>query len=670
MDKQGSTLLGMRQLGMQSRYEVSGVADAFAPFPYPPSVALFTMSSFKYMPMDAPFYEFRLLHINLGGNDDSQPLACFIEHFRRDQCPQYIALSYTWGDPTFKKVILLNGCLVSITGNLEAALRDLQQEDETEYVWADAICINQSDQEEKTVQVKCMTDIYRNATKVVGWLGHFANNAKDAIDILSLIGGECSRRGGPEMMKKHGLALRRGDTIQASAAWSEVNRVFSEVEVVLAETEFPLAAFVDLTNRPYWTRLWILQEISIPIELHFACGRAQFPFTSISGLFVFYWLWNRKRLAKIEETQHATETDLFMLQHRPGMGFTSMLGSRNKFQENSSKEHETLLQLCIRANVQADPAIPLQTSEPRDRIFALLGVAKDAIELGLRPDYEKPIEDVYTQAAGAWLTHGCIEILTFCQFPKLGVDLPSWVPDWRGPVRRPCGEYKEISKFAAAGDSVQLGQLDGLDHTIIRIQGIRVDTIQSIGHLWNPEVKIDSSGNYIFDYDAAATLFSEVRAFVQESHNLGFWPRCTDFQREEAIWRIPIADQEQDTSIGRNRRATALSRQGFNDVTRGIEFEAEEREKWSEGKSSYINMMGYLHNRRPFLSKKGYVGLGPGGLREGDLIYVLLGAYVPFILRASQDSVDHELIGEAYVHGIMDGELMQQDLAIETILLR
>ncbi|OCL13179.1 hypothetical protein AOQ84DRAFT_261660, partial [Glonium stellatum] len=68
-------------------------------------------------------------------------------------------------------------------------------------------------------------------------------------------------------------------------------------------------------------------------------------------------------------------------------------------------------------------------------------------------------------------------------------------------------------------------------------------------------------------------------------------------------------------------------------------------------------------SRVMILSKDGYVCLAPSGVRVDDIIVVLLGASVPFILRRIIGNLEHEeyeLIGEAYVHGIMDGEILEE----------
>ena len=54
-----------------------------------------------------------------------------------------------------------------------------------------------------------------------------------------------------------------------------------------------------------------------------------------------------------------------------------------------------------------------------------------------------------------------------------------------------------------------------------------------------------------------------------------------------------------------------------------------------------------------FTTSCGHIGLGPAAIKVGDHISVLAGSQVPFMLRSSGDQF--KVVGEAYVHGIMDG---------------
>lgn len=88
-----------------------------------------------------------------------------------DSKPPYEALSYTWGDEESACWILLDGLPFHIRPNLRHALRRLRQPRHTRVIWVDAICIDQTGTDEKSVQVLMMGRIYAGARRVVAWLG-------------------------------------------------------------------------------------------------------------------------------------------------------------------------------------------------------------------------------------------------------------------------------------------------------------------------------------------------------------------------------------------------------------------------------------------------------------------------------------------------------------------
>jgi hypothetical protein len=83
----------------------------------------------------------------------------------------------------------------------------------------------------------------------------------------------------------------------------------------------------------------------------------------------------------------------------------------------------------------------------------------------------------------------------------------------------------------------------------------------------------------------------------------------------------------------------------------------------------YVIAIEYLHNRRPFISKEGHVGLVPAHSQPGDFIRILYGAIVHLVLRRAINGT-LELVGEAYVYGIMDGEFLEGSPREEIFHLR
>ena len=111
-----------------------------------------------YTPLKHMEAEIRLLKICPGLEEE--PLTCFLEPVLLTDNIRYTALSYCWGNANDRADITVNGRHVSFTRSLESALRRMRNADQNTIVWADALCINQQDVTEKSVQVGLMGDIY------------------------------------------------------------------------------------------------------------------------------------------------------------------------------------------------------------------------------------------------------------------------------------------------------------------------------------------------------------------------------------------------------------------------------------------------------------------------------------------------------------------------------
>ncbi|KAH8896937.1 HET-domain-containing protein, partial [Thozetella sp. PMI_491] len=114
--------------------------------------------------------EVRLIDIQPGAL--SEPLSITLERHIIRSTNDYIALSYHWGDPKEARVkVPCNGQDIAITRNLHEALTYIRMPHNPVRIWADALCINQQDDQEKNVQVGRMDQIYQRASCVVVWLG-------------------------------------------------------------------------------------------------------------------------------------------------------------------------------------------------------------------------------------------------------------------------------------------------------------------------------------------------------------------------------------------------------------------------------------------------------------------------------------------------------------------
>lgn len=149
-----------------------------------------------YTNLDSSERQIRLLRLRLNkgasSSEQSSSLVCCdlsIHNLSHDGPPSYTALSYVWGPSSTMSgsrndTLLVNGEAIPARENLLSALRSFQRCNNTDYLWVDAVCINQHDTEEKETQIKLMGDIYSLAERTVIWLGPAENDSDVAMDLV------------------------------------------------------------------------------------------------------------------------------------------------------------------------------------------------------------------------------------------------------------------------------------------------------------------------------------------------------------------------------------------------------------------------------------------------------------------------------------------------------
>jgi hypothetical protein len=637
------------------------------------------MPAFKYGPLDPKKRQIRLIKILPLELDSPEVLlanpaqltttpftnaqgllvTCTIEVVSLDDNPEYLALSYTWGPSVYKMIQLgyadcVNRKPFPVTANLEEALRYLRQEKHTVCLWADAICIDQTNNMERTEQVLLMRDIYGKSTSALVWLGPAADDSNAVMDGLDRVGKEALEAGI--------LKLRKDDFLNWPRPDPEGRRNAIQIAVDdLAEQngiEFPHQALKILSERNYWTRVWIVQEIAVPRKVMFMCGDKQLAFDTFAAAILFLPLRSNAALRNVTTPNLPLITKLST---HPSPALGVLIGARRRYQRETGVP-ETLMELLVRGCIVASSShSDRQATDPRDRIYGLLGLASDKNMLNIRPDYSKTLVESYTNVARTLIQHGFTDILAWCQGSKKLKDLPSWVPDFSTPIRDPCGVTQKFGLFSASGQrGVSTLPMDSCyGSNVLALTGTVVDTIMKTGSLWTPGL------DCVFDYTAAKSLFADIETFCQEAQRRPFAMLHDSKKFAEAIWRIPCADQVFTENVLRRR---ASSPEGYHELKYRVAQYPMVYNFQSPACQGYLIAMEYLHNRRPFISTEGYVGLIPAHSKPGDLVCIIFGATIPFVLRRLQGG-QHGLIGEAYVYGIMDGEYMQTSPLSETFHL-
>lgn len=141
---------------------------------------------YPYAELSIPRNEIRLLRLQPGKFDDE--IQCTLRHISLDECSEYTALSYTWGNPVNSKPVLIDGFNFNVTLNLYNALQHFRDQNELRTFWIDALCINQNDLSERSRQVFRMRDIYSKADRVEVWLGKADEDDYAAMELVRQLG--------------------------------------------------------------------------------------------------------------------------------------------------------------------------------------------------------------------------------------------------------------------------------------------------------------------------------------------------------------------------------------------------------------------------------------------------------------------------------------------------
>ena len=182
-------------------------------------------------------------------------LSCTLSIWPILDVPEYNALSYTWGDPVLTEQIKINGSLVEVRRNSADALRQGVKfsQSQSPYFWLDALCIDQTSTEEKNAQVARMADIFNKAKHVLICLGGYDDDGEYALQSL----------------RSHVIPGKSSEVLN----WRNPGRPHP------VGIDLPRCAlsFAVLTRRPYWKRVWIIQEIFLARDARVFCGEVSIP---------------------------------------------------------------------------------------------------------------------------------------------------------------------------------------------------------------------------------------------------------------------------------------------------------------------------------------------------------------------------------------------------------
>lgn len=242
-------------------------------------------NTFTHEPLPEPTRYIRLLEVLDDKHSKTIKVRCRLTTWPVDSAPSYHAISYTWGDPESNTFILLNDKAFQVRTNCEFALkqaywfwkkRSFWPKKTQLYYWIDSICIHQTNLEEKGHQVSMMGNIYKNASHVLACIGdHF----DDSLFLFQKLYG----------LKRHVLRIDRfWRSTSCEGHCIGISRRFQLTHRYSTTNRFVLA-WAHLALRPYFTRVWILQELQHAQELTILCGQDALSKDDAISLFRVLW---------------------------------------------------------------------------------------------------------------------------------------------------------------------------------------------------------------------------------------------------------------------------------------------------------------------------------------------------------------------------------------------
>ncbi|KAF7502266.1 hypothetical protein GJ744_006281 [Endocarpon pusillum] len=631
----------------------------------------------------------------------------------RETGSPYVALSYVWGSTENPRKIFLehnrgdnvkqsrrkqmqeglNGFL-EVTQNLETALRHFQGVI-SGWVWIDAICINQREEgtTETSSQVRQMNEIYRTAQETIVWLGPGDVSSDLAMRHIGKIGKKAFTSG---LMGVRVSELRAWPNFGMNDRGRDLDRIRTCLDVMFrdmsnpGDNPFPFVEYGDLMQREWFERVWVLQEVMVAQHVVIVCGSEKVEYDHFMAGAHFYNIWVNKIVREIGVPSSIGRIWAFVkLWRRYGYRFLICFGKQHLIHEratstlairqmkNEKGESVLTLKEHLARAFAMDSRATMNASKAEDRIYALLGISSDHEKLRIIPDYSRNWEDVYVETAKALIEEGHYDILSFSSPRSRELNLPSWVPDWTAYVRKPWGGYIEDQLFSASTECPRTLADQNLvckNPKNLILESFYVDRITEAGAPWTCR-----TGDAI-DWKGAGRMMAEVERFLLLSN------KYSDDEITEAVWRIPIGDKDKGGPFSQTQRATVNSAQGFKELKEVLKSKKPHMESGSLKFVIYLAAMQTMCDSRPFRSSQGHVGLCPDAAIEGDIIILPVGSHVPLVIReerrgsirtVGREQVDdmgtrhheqlhssgqfeynevYEVVGEAYVHGIMDGE--------------
>ncbi|KAK3115993.1 hypothetical protein LTR53_004107 [Teratosphaeriaceae sp. CCFEE 6253] len=604
------------------------------------------MKPYTYRNLDPQRQEFRLL-IVLPDKSDG-PLRLIIKHasLAEDQRSAYETVSYTWGNSTRSARLIIQEHRLAllrrhlyVPANTESALKQVRFSDRSRIIWIDAVCINQDDTKERSQQVGMMGRIYGSSIGNLVCLG----------DLDEVMAGRVS----------HTLDDLLDDARRKTDGFSNFfSTVLDEEtgEYGLSDCGLDVVAPLDVLDlvlgRPWWQRLWVLQEAVLSPNNTVLLGPLRLDLIHLTRAIV-WWNYHYRSL---------TDNPLGPLSQDAVPGLPCLvqlfflLDKELCYRSDSSRDHDFSIDALLRC------AYGLRKSEGRDGVFAVLALVKNSFHTPLPvmvPDYSRPLSDVLQEATRRTLVErGDLASLCALSLRAGDPEEDAGVASWATRVDRHNDFLVDPSSLPFAYDPYGLQQRDEWDRThpvpadpgILAVRGYVLDSVDKVTQTYQEHVTEDQLREAVSMYASAAASHGCSPDLSAVARTL-----VGDLTRQRTrISQAAASHSSLPDEHGCDHYLAPLERfleALWTDQTSDV------HAAFSEIAPAYnfINM----GCRRFFTTTSGRPGLGPQVMRPGDVVAALRGADKLCILRPLTTG-RFRFVGAGYVDGKMDGEGVQE----------
>jgi hypothetical protein len=628
---------------------------------------------FQHSPLTDPRSDIRLIRISnvIDSPDASASPVIEVELFHTPlaSAGNYIAISYAWGDPTPVRRLFCNGAELYVPENTfrvlytifhcsRKATTALYNRGDTFTLWIDALCINQQDVSEKNCQVPMMGKIYQLAKGAIGYVG----SPSEGTDPNNAIHSMAWWANCPIIKPPDDLTTDQTDP--RFQEWLEQAKKAGVGD--LPETLG--RDLTDLWSNEWFVRCWVTQEMVLPRDV-----------VCLYGYGVNSCSWNLDLLTiMVDRAQNVQHVNPNM--YKIGKSFNNQLlekaihvdAWRVMREELKSQESKRDFIALLHRSRRT------KATDQRDMIYSLFGLMKEEDRAAIRVDYSPShtVTEVFMDVARYCIsTRYGPNLLVEAGISHNVPNLPSWAPDWTTMGRTPLntGIYNACLNLYKPIELLPDGKR-------IKVTGRKVETVAYVGIPVNyPYGVLESGGKdpSTEPYDVASILIAAAVVCEPAREKYPQYPiRNEDWS--EVLRRTCAVDRHWSgrrlTPADRPEYDNCLKARGFgDDIFEAIKEDGRAVSQAQLGeKSRFANSLPYgvvvsefSKGRVIALLKGGLLGSMPSETRIGDVVVVLFGGWVPFVVRPLEDD-EYELVGHCYIHGIMDGEWIEAVLASMT----